>query len=165
MTSTTTSTRTETPAQIHLHTPCIGICSTVYGDDVCRGCRRFSDEVIRWNGLSLDEKSHVLDRLAKLVEVVILDKIDRVDQDLLKAALAEFSVRYYPQHHCYTWVYTLMRARGDKLDAPGALESCGIFLKPSQKNIPTRELLETLDEELYGMSEVLFLERSGNQKI
>jgi hypothetical protein len=115
--------------------------------------------VIRWNGLSGDEKSSVLERLAKLVEIVILDKIDRVDQDLLKAALAEFSIRYYPQHHCYTWVYTLMRARGEKLDQPGALESCGVFLKPSQKRVPIRELLETLDEELYGMSEVLFMER------
>jgi predicted Fe-S protein YdhL (DUF1289 family) len=146
---------------IHLHTPCIGVCSTVYGDDVCRGCRRFSDEVVRWNGLSGDEKFSVLERLAKLIELVILDKIDRVDQDLLKSALSNFSVRYYPQHHCYTWVYSLMRARGEKLDEPGILESCGIFLKPSQKKVPIRELLETMDEELYGMSEVLFTERLG----
>ena len=28
-------------------TPCVGICSTTYGDDVCRGCKRFSFEVIK----------------------------------------------------------------------------------------------------------------------
>jgi uncharacterized protein len=144
----------------HFHTPCIGMCSTVYGDDICRGCRRFSDEVVRWNGLSSSEKSSVLDRLAQLIELVILDKVERVDQDLLLLALAEFSVRYYPQHHPYTWVYNLMRARGEKLDGPGILESCGIFMKPSQKDVPIRSLLETLDEELYTLSQNLWAQRS-----
>ena len=26
-------------------TPCIGVCSTTYGDDICRGCRRFRHEI------------------------------------------------------------------------------------------------------------------------
>ncbi|MEO1955257.1 MAG: DUF1289 domain-containing protein, partial [Gammaproteobacteria bacterium] len=30
-------------------TPCIGVCSTVFGDEVCRGCKRFQNEVIEWN--------------------------------------------------------------------------------------------------------------------
>ena len=30
-------------------TPCLGICSTTYGDDVCKGCKRFVHEVISWN--------------------------------------------------------------------------------------------------------------------
>jgi predicted Fe-S protein YdhL (DUF1289 family) len=145
----------------HIHTPCIGICSTVYGDDVCRGCRRFSDEIVRWNGLSQDEKLGVLDRLGKLVEVVIFDKIDRVDKDLLESALSRFSIRFYRQHHVYTWVYNLMRARGEKLDEPGALESCGVFMKPCHQRVPMRALLETMDEELYEMSEALWAKREG----
>ncbi len=27
-------------------TPCVGMCSTTYGDLVCRGCRRFSHEIV-----------------------------------------------------------------------------------------------------------------------
>ena len=34
-------------------TPCIGICSTTsLGDKICRGCKRFNFEVIRWNSYS-----------------------------------------------------------------------------------------------------------------
>ncbi|MCF8976542.1 DUF1289 domain-containing protein, partial [Pseudomonas edaphica] len=28
-----------------IKTPCVGLCSTVYGDLVCRGCKRFHHEV------------------------------------------------------------------------------------------------------------------------
>ena len=38
-----------------LGTPCIGICSTVYGDEVCRGCKRTFTEVIDWNNLSEED--------------------------------------------------------------------------------------------------------------
>ena len=37
-------------------TPCVGICSTTYGDDVCRGCKRFIHEVINWNSFNPEEK-------------------------------------------------------------------------------------------------------------
>ncbi len=39
-------------------TPCAGRCSTVFGDAVCRGCRRFNHEVIQWN--RYDGKHHTL---------------------------------------------------------------------------------------------------------
>ncbi|WP_366536212.1 DUF1289 domain-containing protein, partial [Acinetobacter baumannii] len=29
-------------------TPCAGRCSTVFGDQVCRGCRRFNHEPRNW---------------------------------------------------------------------------------------------------------------------
>lgn len=38
-------------------TPCVGICSaTALGDEICVGCGRSFDEVIRWNTLSDEEK-------------------------------------------------------------------------------------------------------------
>ncbi|NCX93995.1 MAG: DUF1289 domain-containing protein, partial [Gammaproteobacteria bacterium] len=51
-----------------IQTPCIGICSTVYGGDVCRGCKRFADEVVEWNGFDSDRKRAILDRLARFTE-------------------------------------------------------------------------------------------------
>jgi len=44
--------------------PCIGHCSTVLGDDVCRGCRRTLDEVTRWPQLSEEERRAVNRRIA-----------------------------------------------------------------------------------------------------
>jgi len=43
--------------------PCIGVCSTALGDEVCIGCGRTFDEVYRWNLLSLEEKKRINLRL------------------------------------------------------------------------------------------------------
>jgi predicted Fe-S protein YdhL (DUF1289 family) len=37
-------------------TPCVGICSTAIGDDVCRGCARTFGEISFWGELSQAEK-------------------------------------------------------------------------------------------------------------
>ena len=42
-----------------IRTPCIGVCSTVFGDTVCRGCRRFSHEVVNWNAYTDEQKTIV----------------------------------------------------------------------------------------------------------
>jgi len=47
-------------------TPCIGVCSTVFGDEVCRGCKRFQHEIIQWNGYDDAAKRSVLNRLELL---------------------------------------------------------------------------------------------------
>ena len=53
-------------------TPCAGRCSTVFGDSVCRGCRRFNHEVIKWNTYSLEQQSAVWHRLdAQLDQILV----------------------------------------------------------------------------------------------
>ena len=46
--------------------PCVGICSTTYGDAVCMGCGRTFEEVHRWNELDDDEKIKINLRLQKI---------------------------------------------------------------------------------------------------
>jgi predicted Fe-S protein YdhL (DUF1289 family) len=43
--------------------PCVGVCSTTFGDDICFGCKRSYDEVIRWNIMSDEEKHSINARL------------------------------------------------------------------------------------------------------
>lgn len=53
-------------------TPCAGRCSTVFGDSVCRGCRRFNHEVIRWNTFTAEQQSAVWIRLdAQLDQILV----------------------------------------------------------------------------------------------
>ncbi|ENV35035.1 DUF1289 domain-containing protein [Acinetobacter gerneri] len=53
-------------------TPCAGRCSTVFGDHVCRGCRRFNHEVIQWNTYSLEQRMAVWRRLdAQLDQILV----------------------------------------------------------------------------------------------
>ncbi|RZF52207.1 DUF1289 domain-containing protein [Acinetobacter halotolerans] len=53
-------------------TPCAGRCSTVFGDLVCRGCRRFNHEVIQWNTYSPEQRLAVWRRLdAQLDQILV----------------------------------------------------------------------------------------------
>ncbi len=51
---------------ITAESPCVGHCTTVHGDDVCRSCLRTFDEVTRWVGMSDEERRAVNWRIAKL---------------------------------------------------------------------------------------------------
>lgn len=44
-------------------TPCIAICSTSQGDDVCKGCGRRFDEVQHWTSMSPADKRAVWRRI------------------------------------------------------------------------------------------------------
>lgn len=52
--------------------PCVGICSTTFGDDICYGCKRTYLEVIQWNTMNDHEKDKVNQRLADPVLLPIL---------------------------------------------------------------------------------------------
>ncbi|MFV2089490.1 MAG: DUF1289 domain-containing protein [Pseudomonadales bacterium] len=69
-------------------TPCVGICSTTYGDLVCRGCKRFSHEIVQWNGFADDQRRLVWQRLHELREGAVLSCL-RIDDEVLLRAEAE----------------------------------------------------------------------------
>jgi predicted Fe-S protein YdhL (DUF1289 family) len=53
-------------------TPCIGVCSTTsVGDAICRGCKRYAFEVIRWNSYLDVEKEAVLRRIETLTVQIL----------------------------------------------------------------------------------------------
>lgn len=62
-------------------TPCVGICSTTYGDLVCRGCKRFAHEIVQWNAYDETQKSAIWDRLNALRDEVVLQQISIVDDE------------------------------------------------------------------------------------
>jgi predicted Fe-S protein YdhL (DUF1289 family) len=52
------------PPEVTSDSPCIGHCTTVLGDDVCRSCLRTFDEVSRWLEMSESERQQVNFRIA-----------------------------------------------------------------------------------------------------
>jgi hypothetical protein len=46
-------------------TPCIAICSTTNGDDICKGCGRTFEEVTNWVIMTDAEKSVVWERIER----------------------------------------------------------------------------------------------------
>jgi len=54
-----------TPAnEITSDCPCVGHCTTVLGDEVCRSCLRTFDEVNRWLEMSELERRQVNQRIS-----------------------------------------------------------------------------------------------------
>ena len=51
--------------------PCVGFCSTTYGDDICRGCFRQLDEVLNWRQKSSQDKQLYYPRLSRQVKSVM----------------------------------------------------------------------------------------------
>ena len=74
-------------------TPCVGICSTTYGDDVCRGCKRFIHEVINWNSFNPEEKESVWKRLEKLKTLIMQSKISIINETLMEEKIEELQLK------------------------------------------------------------------------
>lgn len=65
-------------------TPCIGICSTTYGDLVCRGCKRFAHEIVGWNGFDEPQRRAVWQRLRALRAGAVQSVLEIRDEILLR---------------------------------------------------------------------------------
>lgn len=71
-------------------TPCVGICSTSHGDFVCRGCKRFFNEVRDWQNFAPDQREMVFNRLAQLKRDSILALVGISDEAELRSKTDAF---------------------------------------------------------------------------
>ena len=130
-------------------TPCIGVCSTVFGDEVCRGCKRFQHEIIEWNTYNDIEKGSVLNRLEILKIQIMQSKISVTDQDLLKSKLLDYKVKFDETNDSLCWVFDLLRSGSQSIEKPSDF---GFELKAS--SVPNlSELKKVMEEELFQLSE------------
>jgi predicted Fe-S protein YdhL (DUF1289 family) len=130
-------------------TPCIGICSTVYGDDVCRGCMRFANEVIEWNTYSAEKKSCTLSRLDQLTAEVVKKSISIVDNDLLERQCKNLNVRYRKEFNPLNWAYMLLKTKSNSIDYP---EHFGFKINPDFFHLTLAQLITQIDAELFELS-------------
>ena len=70
-------------------TPCIGVCSTTYGDLVCRGCKRFAHEVVGWNSFADAQRNVVWTRLNRLLAESVRAYVTVVDEQRLRSVAPE----------------------------------------------------------------------------
>lgn len=73
--------------------PCAGRCSTVFGDSVCRGCRRYSHEVIGWNRYDAAAQQLVWQRLDQQLDQIVLPRVAVADWAQVQQFLQARQVR------------------------------------------------------------------------
>ncbi|MCZ6619688.1 MAG: DUF1289 domain-containing protein [Gammaproteobacteria bacterium] len=141
------------PALNHRRTPCVGICSTTYGDLVCRGCKRFAHEIVMWNGFSEDQRDRVWQRLEDLRAGAVASVVRIVDAEQLLDIAISWNVSDAGKLHPPRLVYeVLVRSPSDgrKLGSVGlaAVASDGAEVISSD---PVR-ILEQIQTEFYQRS-------------
>jgi len=133
-----------------IKTPCIGLCSTVYGDVVCRGCKRFHHEVVNWNAYDEQEKRAVWRRLEILLAQVMAAKLEVFDAQLLRQQLETRLIRFVVEQSHYCWAYQLI-ARGARVIQQ--LDAYGVVLLPEFRDWPLPDLRDAIDREFFLLSE------------
>jgi hypothetical protein len=130
-------------------TPCIGVCSTTFGDFVCRGCKRFLHEVVDWNRYQDHEKLTVWQRLDQLLCLVVDNYIEIVDPALLRQQMRYQNLRIQSELSPQGWLPELLKAAGPRpLDWP----SFGLQLRPQAQSLSPRELYDLINVELYALA-------------
>ncbi len=137
-------------SEFRIKTPCVGLCSTVYGDRVCRGCKRFHHEVVNWNLYGDEEKRAVWRRLEALLVQVMEAKVEIFDVACLRRQLEARQVRFVPEQSPYCWAYQLI-ARGSRLI--NRLEAYGLVLLPEFRGWTLPALRDAIDREFFLLSE------------
>ncbi|MEF9896767.1 MAG: DUF1289 domain-containing protein [Pseudomonas sp.] len=132
-----------------IKTPCVGLCSTVYGDLVCRGCKRYDYEIIAWNGYEEDQKHAVMQRLDILLAQAMAGKCEVFDIDCMMTGVQLLRIHGCSPafvHHCAYQIIT----RGSSVI--NSLEEYGIRVLPAAASLRLTELRDILDQAFFELS-------------
>ena len=132
-----------------VRTPCIGVCSTGIGDSVCRGCKRFDHEVIRWNGFDQSEKVSIDNRLSQLLSQVVSWRLKIIDLDLLVSQLNTQQIKFHETRDPHCWLFELLRAGATQIEDPSQFGFAKLAMFEHKTLIQVRT---DIDDEFYALS-------------
>jgi|TARA_B100000513_G_C11784558_1_gene146069 predicted Fe-S protein YdhL (DUF1289 family) len=131
-------------------TPCIGICSTTFGDDVCKGCKRFSHEITNWGKFSTDERAVVNSRLEQFKTTILEEKFTISDSELFESKMNEFSINFNSSLEPITWIFDLLRASSNE---DLNVNDFGVEILPAFSDLSLIELRDLINQEMLQLSE------------
>lgn len=130
-------------------TPCVGICSTGIGDSVCRGCKRFSHEVIHWNAYSEEQRRIIARRLEGYLAKLVANRFDIFDEALLLTQIKHQQIQFKPEQSPYCWVFDLLRAGASQIER---LSDYGLRFTGFGETPSLVEVRDDIDKEFYALS-------------
>ena len=122
-------------------TPCVGVCSTTYGDLVCRGCKRYAHEIVGWNAYSDDQRERVWTRLSALLTDSVRAHVEVVDEGKLRAVAGRLKLRNAAELPAEVLAFRTLRTRALPLDALG--------LHPRHAGHSSIDAARAIDTEFY----------------
>lgn len=124
--------------------PCVGICSTTYGDLVCRGCRRFAHEIVDWNGYTEEQKASILDRLKQIKDEVLSQYLVVSDEIKFQELCESLGFELVDEHDKIYAVLSYLITKSESIEASGlgVTDTCG-------ENSDATKLMRFLESEMY----------------
>ncbi len=130
-------------------TPCVGICSTGIGDQVCRGCKRFDHEVIDWNRYSDEQRQIVLQRLDDFLTKIISRKFLLVNEAKFSRSIEYQNILVRAEQSIWSQIYLLLRAGATQIQDIG---DYGIALQSPWDEMPLADVKKAIEEEFLSLS-------------
>ena len=125
-------------------------CSTTFGDDVCKGCKRFSHEITNWGKFSTDERAVVNSRLEQFKTTILEEKFSISDSELFESKMNEFSINFNSSLDPITWIFDLLRASSNK---DLNVNDFGVEILPAFSDLSLIELRDLINQEMLQLSE------------
>lgn len=141
----------KTSTTLQVKSPCIGVCSTGIGDAVCRGCKRYSHEIIHWNAYTEPQRVAIQNRLQSLLSQVVSAKVRIVDEARLKQQIAHQKVRHSVNARPHVLVFDLLKAGASQISDLGDF---GLQLLPGYEGYSAVALRDVIDQDFYILSSV-----------
>lgn len=132
-----------------IKTPCVGICSTGIGDNVCRGCKRYAHEVIDWNSYSYSQKAAIEARLVNLLTTIIESRFRIIDEARLKWQIQNLPVMVPTHRNLYCQAYALVKAGASSITD---ITDFGLKVLPEWQHLALKTLCQQIDEDFYALS-------------
>ena len=129
---------------------CIRDSSTTFGDDVCKGCKRFSHEITNWGKFSTDERAVVNSRLEQFKTTILEEKFTISDSELFESKMNEFSINFNSSLEPITWIFDLLRASSNK---DLNVNDFGVEILPAFSDLSLIELRDLINQEMLQLSE------------
>lgn len=126
----------------------MGICSTTYGDLVCRGCKRFAHEIVGWNGFDDDQRRVVWERLHELRDGATLCHVEIVDPDCLAGHAERLRIPDLESLSPGNLAYEVLR----RSRSGASLEDLGLRAAPAAPAL-TAPLYQRIEQELFERSQ------------
>lgn len=137
--------------ETQIKTPCIGICSTALGDDVCRGCKRYGHEIISWNGYNEVQKKMIDGRLEGFLGQIVANKFNIFDLERLQWQLQLQPVKLSLHRNIHCQFFELLKAGASQME--DKLEEFGVSRRSETEGLSLREVYEAIDHEFLLLSQ------------
>ena len=128
----------------------MGICSTTYGDLVCRGCKRFAHEIVQWNSYDDLQQEQIWRRLHEIRDAAVLHHLHVVQEVEFQAAVERFELPLELSDSELR--YELLR---NLVVAGLALEGSGLASHKLAQDDTPQDMLPALDSEALSVMRAL----------